>query len=1004
MTQIIPHTGTIDCLCAVCTSGLDPRVGQPDILGPEVGSGSGRTEDASVDGLAGTVGSNGKQIWSVNQIAQHLNRTGANWTGTVDPAPQRGDADVRNITYSFFGTQQQLFENGYVYFVGQQGFGLSEYFNFASFNNAQKDTARKSMQYWDDLINITLTEVANPANGDINFGNLASAPTTQAYARLPFGTLTSDAAINAQIRGIAGDIWVSASQASNFQLQVGGYGFQTLTHEIGHSLGLSHPGAYNAAPGVSITYGVNAEYYQDLRSYSVMSYFNASEVGSRHFDFHISTTVYAATPLVHDIAAIQRMYGADMTTRTGDTTYGFNSNAGRDAFDFTKTKAPVIAIWDAGGIDTLDASGYATDQVIDLRAGSLSNIGGVTFDTAPSFEQVNANRAAAGFGAVSRATYDGNMNLLRTNPVVGRLTDNVAIAYGVTIENSVGGSGNDTMFGNDVANVISGNAGNDNISAFGGNDTIDGGAGNDTMAGGLGDDTYAVDSAGDIVNEAAGEGNDRILTTASFILGANSEIELLSTANQAGTTALNLTGNGFGQTIIGNDGVNVLMGMGGNDTLCGGGGNDVLDGGTGADTGVGGAGDDTYNVDNAGDSVIEAAGQGNDRVLASVDYRLTGGAEVELLSAANQAGTTALTLTGNDFAQAIIGNEGVNSLNGNGGADTLYGLGGNDVIDGGTGADTAFGGTGDDVYNVDDAGDRVFENAGEGNDRILTSVSYTLAAGVSVELLAAADQAGAGALNLTGNDEAQSIIGNEGVNVLLGGGGNDTLYALGGNDELDGGTGADNLFGGTGNDVYRVDNAGDFVVERAGEGVDELWASVSYVLAADAEVEQISVADRLGTAAIDLTGSNSANIIFGNEGVNVLSGRGGNDTIYAGGGGDTLDGGTGADMLYGGEGADRFMFTSALGANEVDGLREFQVGIDKIVLDDAIFTALGIGAVSAGAFVLGTAAQDADDRLIYDQATGRLFYDADGNGAGAAVLFAELTVGTALTATDFQVI
>ena len=174
-----------------------------------------------------------------------------------------------------------------------------------------------------------------------------------------------DTLLGGQVREIGGDSWISASQASNFQLDEGGYGLQTLLHEAGHSLGLSHPGAYNAAPGLSITYGANAEYAQDTRAYSVMSYFNASSLGARHFDFNISGTVYSGVPLIHDIAAIQRMYGADMTTRTGDTVYGFNSNAGRDSYDFTKTPAPIMAIWDAGGNDTIDASGYATRQVID---------------------------------------------------------------------------------------------------------------------------------------------------------------------------------------------------------------------------------------------------------------------------------------------------------------------------------------------------------------------------------------------------------------------------------------------------------------------------------------------------------------------------------------------------------------------------------------------------------------------------------------------------------------
>jgi len=110
---------------------------------------------------------------------------------------------------------------------------------------------------------------------------------------------------------------------------------KSLTSSIAlHSLGLSHPGGYNAAPGVSITYGKNADYAQDTRGYSIMSYFEGSSIsGLRHFDFHMSTTAFAATPLIHDIAAVQSMYGADMTTRTGDTTSDFNSNAVRDSYD-----------------------------------------------------------------------------------------------------------------------------------------------------------------------------------------------------------------------------------------------------------------------------------------------------------------------------------------------------------------------------------------------------------------------------------------------------------------------------------------------------------------------------------------------------------------------------------------------------------------------------------------------------------------------------------------------
>jgi serralysin len=613
---------------------------------PNCGGYNPDATDASLDPLAG--GSlNGKPIWTAEQIAAHLNRTGAAWADGVNDANNARQNNIGDdnsvITFGFFNTQQEVRENGYVFVSATTGrlTGYSEFFNFAPMSAAQRDAAREAMQSWDDVVAVSFRE-DSAGNADINFGNLANAPNTQAYAYLPDGFWENFN--GGQSREIGGDIWISNAQANNlFQLDEGGYGLQTLAHEIGHAIGISHPGGYNAAPGLSITYAANAEYAQDTRAYTIMSYFNGSSIaGTRHNDFHTHTLAYAGSPLIHDIAAAQRMYGADMTTRTGDTVYGFNSTAGRDAFDFTKTPAPIAAIWDAGGIDTLDTSGFATTQLIDLRAGSLSSIGGVTADTAPSFEQVNANRLASGFPAMTQAAYDANIANIRANPDFGRLTDNFGIAYGVTIENAIGGSGADTIIGNEVANVLTGNAGNDSLSGGLGDDTLDGGVGNDTLdggvgkdrlAGGAGDDLYIVDSADDVVLESAGEGNDTVRSTVSHALANNVENLILvgkedksqsfgafAAAAAAAAATLTGTGNALANTIeaIGS-GDFVLSGGGGNDKLVGSSGNDVLDGGDGDDLLIGGAGNDSF-TGGLGADVFEG-GEGDDFYLIDDSVR-----------------------------------------------------------------------------------------------------------------------------------------------------------------------------------------------------------------------------------------------------------------------------------------------------------------------------------------------------------------------------------------------
>jgi Ca2+-binding RTX toxin-like protein len=580
-----------------------------------------------------------------------------------------------------------------------------------------------------------------------------------------------------------------------------------------------------------------------------------------------------------------------------------------------------------------------------------------------------------------------------------------------------GAAGDDVLFGAAGNDRLDGGDGDDELHGEPGNDTLDGGAGADWMSGGRGNDTYYVDDAGDrAIEETPGEA-DRILASVSYTLAAGASIETLQAMSQSDTSPLNFTGNELAQVIIGNAGANVLTGGGGNDYLAGAGGDDILIGNAdAASTLQGGTGDDWYSVFRTGDSVIEAAGEGNDRVLASVSFTLSAGQEIETLSAADPTAATVLGLTGNGLAQVISGNAGANVLTGGGGADYLVGLGGDDILVGNAdAASTLQGGTGNDWYYITRTGDSLVEFAGEGNDRILTSVSYTLSAGQEIETLSALDPAATSALGLAGNALAQVINGNAGANVLIGGGGSDYLVGLGGDDILVGNADASStLQGGAGNDSYYVSRAGDSLVEFVGEGNDRILTSVSYTLSAGQEIEMLSALDPSGTAAIDLAGNefgqgilgtNGTNVLFGDGGADDLAGLGGDDVLMGGDGDDILNGGAGHDVLSGGAGADRFVFADALGPGNVDTiLGDFFQGEDRILVDHAIFGGLPTGLLSAGAFVLGTAAQDADDRFIYDNHTGRLWFDPDGNGAQAAVQFALLDPASTLAASDIVVI
>ena len=227
---------------------------------------------------------------------------------------------------------------------------------------------------------------------------------------------------------------------------------------------------------------------------------------------------------------------------------------------------------------------------------------------------------------------------------------------------------------------------------------------------------------------------------------------------------LNYAGSEIAGNHYGGNGNDFINGLGGDDTLVGNGGNDRLFGGTGMDAMTGGVGNDTYYVDDALDTVIEAVGGGFDVVLASVNYALAAGQEIERLVTTSVAGTGALMLTGNEINNQIYGNNGANIIDGLGGRDLMTGYGGNDS------------------YYVDNALDLVVEAGGNGFDVVYTSVNVALAAGQEIERLTTTNYTLTDALNLTGNAINNQIYGNNGANLINGGLGNDLLTGLGGID------------------------------------------------------------------------------------------------------------------------------------------------------------------------------------------------------------------------------
>lgn len=371
------------------------------------------------------------------------------------------------------------------------------------------------------------------------------------------------------------------------------------------------------------------------------------------------------------------------------------------------------------------------------------------------------------------------------------------------------------------------------------------------------------------------------------------------------------------------------------------------------------------------------------------------------------------SLSGGDGFDALDGGDGNDTLSGGVGDDSLTGGGGNDRLYAGSGTDTLIGGMGNDYYYVDSSADAIVEGSSGGTDTEVASFSDTL--DVEIENLILT---GSAALNGTGNAANNVMTGNTGANSLSGGLGNDKLNGGDGDDSLKGGdgadsltggngndrlyagtgTGTDTLTGGAGNDVYYVDSSADVIIEGSSGGIDTEVASFSDTL--DAGIENLVLS---GLAALYGTGNAANNVMTGNAAANTLLG---------GLGDDLLRGGAGNDILYGGAGRDIFRFDAILGSAStpnLDQIKDFSVTDDTIQLENSIFTAFGAsttGAINAGCFKSNTTglAADSNDYMIYETDTGKLFFDADGSGAGDAVQIGLLGVNLALTNADFVLV
>jgi serralysin len=691
--------------------------------------------------------------------------------------------------------------------------GAAERVGFQEFTSTMKSATREILAQIESFTNIRFTEAIGTQNTELGFAQATLPQNAGAWAYLP------------STHPLGGDVWTNNFYASTQDMTKGKYGYYTLMHEIGHALGLNH----------TFESGLTGE--QDSSRYSVMAY-----------DW---SPYFSSSFMIYDIAALQSIYGANRSFRTGNDVYDFKNNT------------LAFSVWDAGGQDIFDASSFLTSVTLDLREGQFSSIGDER---------------------------------------------NIGIAFGTRIEDAVGGQEDDVIFGNASNNILKGNKGDDLFYASAGSDQIDGGEGQDHIVFSKSSQEFHFARTSDnqiVISSLA-------LATDSTSL---KNIETIEFSDQNYTfqelqNLISLREKSFVEVYT-DAGVSILdiftsknvnaeeLGLRSSQNLL-----QILRGSNNSltisaepqfahlierlDIKNNNSFDtlhlhaiQTVTLDlRTSNTLLDLKTNGiqqahiwatskDDRIILNInaspqengifDIRTGSGNDTLIYSGWTQQATHNFMGEGNDIFQGsagqdiVYGETGADTLLGLQGDDILYGEDGNDKIEGGAGIDHIYGDEGQDTLSGGAGMDYIY--GGTGNDVIEGNEDVDFLFGQEGDDLIQGGSGtgyiygGSGHDHLTGGSALDLIFGDEGNDHIIGLDSTDFLYGGTGNDKIEGGAGDDFIYGDAGDDILIGGAGADLIV--GGEGSDIFVftrsqnSSIDKIIDFQAKQDKIDVSDLL---------------------------------------------------------------------------------------------------------------------------------------------------------------